>query len=101
MASTATLTGSISAITTSGVTTAVISITATQNGVTVATSSATITTSGNNELAGDYSISGLPAGTVGVHFSSVHFNTANMQTSINLNKSNTLNADLLPKGLKI
>ncbi len=101
MADTATLTGTISAITTSDSTKSVITITATQNGATVATSSATITGSGNGQLNGDYSISGLPAGTVGVHFSNVNFNTANMQTSIDLNKTNTLNADLLPKGVKV
>ena len=101
MADTATLTGTISAVTSSKSTHSVITITATQNGATVATSSATITGSGNGQLSGAYSISGLPEGTCGIHFSNVNFNTANMQTYIYLNKANTLNADLLPKGVKV
>jgi hypothetical protein len=100
MADTATLTGTITAVTDSDSTHSVITITATFNGATVATTTATLTGSGNGELSGTYSISGLPAGECGIKFVNVNFTTANETTNISLSKPNVLNTTLTPKGVQ-
>jgi hypothetical protein len=95
MANTATLTGTITVISTSNSSHTITITVSDDSGATIATTTATVATE-----TGDYSISGLPAGDCKVKFTNPNLTTANESITISLSKPNHINATMSPKGLQ-
>ncbi|SRR5216684_3675059 len=98
MATTATLTGTITVISTSNGSHTITITVSDDTGATIATATAAVTTESGGG-SGGYSVSGLPAGDCKVKFTKPNLTTASESVTISLSKANSINATMSPKGL--
>jgi len=99
MASTATLTGTITVISTSDGSHKITITITDDSGATITTATTAVTTQ-NGSGTGDFSISGLPAGDCKVKFTNPNLTSANSSITLSLTKANTVEANMNPKGLQ-